>query len=191
MQHLTAQAKQRRWQGIFVSGILIVVARVGLAACNYTVSAQNSSAAQAQVNQTGTPEPPIRPTPSPTRGTGAAPAACGVVNGYGSLKVVPKDQGAAQAENCFWQAFQRCQAATLVFLTSGVGKGITNQTFKRTFTIHQENGACVISDARQEGPALNALQPATTFTCTGLVRQPGALDVLSCGQDGTIHVLGF
>src|SRR5579885_16301 len=123
MQHLTAQAKQRRWQGIFVSGILIVVASVGLAACNYPVSAQNSSAAQAQVNQTGTPEPPIRPTPSPTRGTGAAPAACGVVNGYGSLKVVPKDQGAAQAENCFWQAFQRCQAATLVFLTSGVGKG--------------------------------------------------------------------
>src|SRR5262249_39018390 len=103
---------------------------------------------------------------------------------------VPQDAGSQKAEECFWQAFQHCRSATLVFTLSSSGKGFAGQTILRTFTIHQENGACFITDALQKGATPKVLQPATTYTCTGLILHPGALDVLSCGQDGTVHVAG-
>lgn len=169
------QWKFRPWFVGLSAVFALALASTGLAACSYNRSSQGGSATQPQAQATQT---------SPQG------QSCGFVVGYGSLEPVPRDSGSPQVEACFWQAFQHCRAATLVFITGGVGKGAANQTFRRTFTIHQQNSACVIFDARQEGAAPNALQPAVTFTCTGLVRQPNALDILSCGQDGTIRVLG-
>ena len=94
------------------------------------------------------------------------------------------DSGAQQAENCFWQAFQHCRSATLVFITTSVDTALI-----RTFTIHNNQGACSISDARQLRVVPN--QPssaATTFTCTGLVQQQQGLRFSACGQDGDIVV---
>ncbi|MBA2285570.1 MAG: hypothetical protein H0W02_08815 [Ktedonobacteraceae bacterium] len=115
---------------------------------------------------------------------------CGIVFGYGALEVVPQDAGSPQAEACFWQAFQHCRPATLVFNSGGIGKGIAGKRVIRTFTIYKVNGTCVISDTRQESTSPNALSPATTYTCTGLLQHPRALDFIGCGRDGTIEVLG-
>jgi len=92
--------------------------------------------------------------------------------------------GGEQAESCFWQAFQHCRPATLAFTAGASAKFHT--TLKHTFTIHNENGTCLITDVQQIGASSNT----TNSICTGLVRHPRALDVLSCGQEGTVAVLG-
>lgn len=173
--------KFRPWLVGFSAVFVLVLTSTSLAACSPTNTPQRGTSAaqgQTQASQTPTQSQPKEQN-------------CGLVSGYGTLESVPRDPGSPQVEACFWQAFQHCRPAILVFITSGVEKGAANRAFRRTFTIHLEQSACVIYDARQEGPSLTALQPAETFTCTGLAQQQNALDIISCGEDGTIRVLGF
>jgi hypothetical protein len=151
-------------------GLLIALVSTGLAACGYNASGTSSTRSQ-----------PAQATHLP-----AQVQKCGIVQGLARLEVPVADNGAQQAENCFWQAFQHCRSATLVFITTSVASALI-----RTFTIHNNQGACSISDARQLRVVPN--QPssaATTFTCTGLVQQQQGLHFLACGQDGDIVVPG-
>ena len=175
----------RRCSAALIAGFLIILASTGLAACGYNGLPQSStSATQGQTQETQTPQ-----TQAP-RQSQAPVQKCGFVFGYEALTTMPQDAGSQKAEGCFWQAFQHCSLATLVFTSSSNGKGIGGQTIVRTFTIHQANGACFITDALQKGATPRTLQPATIYTCTGLIQHPGALDILSCGPDGTINVAG-
>ncbi len=88
-----------------------------------------------------------------------------------------------QAENCFWQAFQTCSAASLTFETSGTDAGVIH-----TFTIINNNGKCSISDATQHYIAPNPTQSGPAYTCTGLARQADGLHFLNCGAEGNIVV---
>src|SRR5262249_41831549 len=119
-------------------------------------------------------------TPSP-----AQVQQCGVVQGPGSLKLQPSDTGAEQAENCFWQAFQHCHPATLIFIRGGV-----DAVLMLTFTIHNVNGTCSISYTKQQRVVANPPSVARTSTCTGLVKQVQALRFTACGQDGDVVVSG-
>jgi hypothetical protein len=96
----------------------------------------------------------------------------------------PESGGTAQqAENCFWQAFQKCSAATLTFEASGIDAGVIH-----TFTTVNNNGKCSISDATQHYIAPNPAQPGNTYTCTGLAQQADGLHFLNCGDEGNIAV---
>jgi len=88
-----------------------------------------------------------------------------------------------QAENCFWQAFQQCSAASLTFQASGTDAGVIH-----TFTTIDNNGKCSISDATQHYIAPNPTQPGPAYTCTGLARQADGLHFLNCGDEGNIVV---
>ena len=88
-----------------------------------------------------------------------------------------------QAENCFWRAFQQCNAATLTFEVSGIDAGIIH-----TFTIVNNNGACSISDATQHYIAPNPPQVGNTYMCTGLAQQADGLHFSGCGDEGTLVV---
>lgn len=90
---------------------------------------------------------------------------------------------AKQAENCFWQTFQQCHPATLTFTIVGVDTMRTH-----TFTIHNENGNCPISDTVQLGGPDAVPAPSRTYTCTDLVQTPDGLYFSACDQDGTIFV---
>src|SRR5215472_11829528 len=105
-------------------GLMMALAGVGLAACGYSGSQSSTSSTQSQ------PQAQVTHPPVPAQ-------KCGVVQGLAQLEVPPSDTGAAQAENCFWQAFQRCHPATLVFISSSADTALI-----RTFTIHDENGTC-------------------------------------------------
>jgi hypothetical protein len=90
---------------------------------------------------------------------------------------------AKQAENCFWQAYQHCQVATLTFTKRGVDAGTIH-----TFTFANNNGQCLISDAIQTYIAPNGPRPGNTFSCTGLTQQADGLHFASCGAFGDIIV---
>ncbi len=189
---MTQHCGLRHWSVALITGLLIALASAGLAACGYNGSTP-STQPQSQVTQPLTPtqrtSPPTRAVPSPTQTTQPLAQSqlqkCGFVHGFGTLEVVPKDLGGEQAENCFWQAFQHCRPAMLVFITSSL-----HTTLIHTFTVHTGNSLCLITDAKQFGVVSNPHAPATIYTCTGLIRHPRALDILSCGQEGTVVVLG-
>jgi hypothetical protein len=108
-----------------------------------------------------------------------------MVQGLARLEVPVDDNGARQAENCFWQAFQLCRPANLVFFSTSVDTALI-----RTFTIHNNQGTCSISDVRQVRVVANQPSAARTFACTGLVQQQQSLHFLSCGEDGDVLVPG-
>lgn len=158
----------RRWMcrapALVSIGLLLALVSIGLAACGYSGSNPGSSPStqpQAQVHK------------------------CGIVQGLGRLEVPAGGTSGEQAENCFWQAFQHCRSATLVFITSSPGMALI-----RTFTIHNNNGSCSVSDAMQQRIASNPPSPAETYTCAGLTQQPGGLLFSACGQDGDVVVSG-
>jgi len=126
-------------------------------------------------------QPHSTPTSSPASPQQAQN--CGTVDT--ALNGQPVDRNQARlAGNCFWQAFQHCRPATLVFITPSAGTALI-----RTFTIHNNQGTCSISDAKQLRMTANQLSAVKTFTCTGLVQQQGLL-FLSCGEDGNVLVPG-
>lgn len=186
----------RRWSMLLTAGFLIGLASAGLAACGYNGSirsgapvTQQSSASATRQSSTSVTRPQTQGTQPPQQGEAQAQQ-CGVVFASGTLLTVPRDETSIQVEDCFWLAFQHCRPATLVFTTSGIAKGTAGEAFTRTFTIHSANGACTISDMLQKGLFPHALLLVATSTCTGLRREPNALEFLSCGQDGTVSVLG-
>jgi len=186
----------RRWSMIFIAGVLISLASAGVVACGYNGSLQNGTSA---TQQSGVPitqqksrtaaqhQTQVPHTPQQIQ---TQPQQCGVVFAYGALLVVPQDDSSKQVEDCFWQAFQHCRPATLVFTADSIVKRSTAGALTRTFAISTANGACTISDRVQKGTFPHELQPLATYMCTGLRQQPQDLEVLSCGQDGTVSVLG-
>ena len=156
-------------------GLLIVLPSIGLAACSYSSASISSTLFQAQVAQ------PQARTQVQTKVKN-----CGTVAGLGRLEVPVNDTIGAQAESCFWRAFQHCQPATLVFLVGGIDTSLI-----RTFVIHKNRGRCSITDARQFRIVPRPPSPAQVFTCAGLTKLPGALRFNACGKDGNVVVPGM
>lgn len=171
---MTLHWRLHRWLSMTIValsiGLLIALVSTGLAACGNSGS-----------NQGNTPstQPKTQVTQLP-----AEVQQCGIVQGLARLEVPVADNGAQQAENCFWQAFQHCRPASLVFVTTSLDTSLI-----RTFTIHNNQGACSISDARQQRIVPNQPSAARIYTCTGLLQQHG-LRFLSCGEDGDVFVPG-
>jgi len=107
---------------------------------------------------------------------------CGEVHTF-NTHFIGSGEKAQQAENCFWQAFQTCSAASLTFETSGIDAGVIH-----TFTTVNTNGKCTISDATQHYIAPNPTQPGPAYTCSSLARQADGLHFLNCGAGGNIVV---
>ena len=89
-------------------------------------------------------------------------------------------------EDCLWQAWTRCQPATLVYTVFGVDTGDTH-----TVTVQPNNGGCEVRDAAQgysaNGGGSRGL--ITTYTCAGLERAPdGGLIVHACGGEGDLTI---
>jgi hypothetical protein len=145
---------------VLLGGLLIAIISTGLVACvSSSGSAQNS-----------TPTPP------------ATAQKCGQVQigPNGALLNAAKVQ---QIENCFWQAYQHCQPASIIYWRSSVDTGVI-----RTFSTENKNGKCVLSDAMQHYMAPNPSSLPQTYTCTGMTLQSDGLHVTSCGEDGDIII---
>lgn len=123
-------------------------------------------------------------------GTGGSPAAtpaaaqkCGTIHTYPNGKLTDP-ASAKTAEDCFWQAYQKCQPATLIYDAGGVDTVATN-----TFTISSNSGGkCAITDKSQLSivPATPAAPRA--YSCTGMTQQQDGLHINACGDRGDIII---
>jgi hypothetical protein len=141
-------------------GLLLAVISAGLVACGSTAGTGGS------------------PNPTPTK-----PAQ---VQKCGSVQMNPRGipingSGAKQAEDCFWQAYQKCYAASLSFTTTGV-----DTILLRTFTIKNSGGQCAVSDAVQHAIVPAPLSAAKTYTCTSVTELVDGLHFSGCGNDGDV-----
>jgi len=176
-QHWGLQRWFRTSSAALGTGLLIALVSAGLAACGYNAD-QGSIASTQSVAQ-------VIHSQAQATHSQVQVQKCGVVQALGILEFPPSDTGAEQVETCFWQAFQHCHPATLIFIRSGRGIALMH-----TFTLHNNKGSCSISDAKQLRIAPNPLSPPRTYNCTGLVKLPGALRFTACGQDGDVFVAG-
>ncbi len=105
---------------------------------------------------------------------GVRPGGNGTVNPAGDANSVG---------NCFWRAYQRCRAASLVVSFGGIDTITTH-----TFSVQQRYPNCTIADAVQFRVVPQPARNNGTFTCRGLVKTPGELRFSGCGMNGDIVV---
>ena len=154
------QSRLKRTLAVLSIGLLVAVISAGIAAC-----ASSSSGSQ---------------NPTPTTST--------QVQKCGSVRTNPRGiplngPAAKQAEDCFWQAYQKCHAASLSFTTTGVDTVVV-----RTFTIQNNGEQCSVSDTVQHAIVPAPLSAAKIYTCTGVTEQADGLHFTGCGNDGNIIV---
>ena len=108
---------------------------------------------------------------------------CGRVYQYsGGVIDILTGTPVSQVEECFWQAYQTCTPATLLYTVA------YRLYFTRTFTVTSNGSACKINDyPRQAGTTPNT-SILTTIACAGLAQRDGGLLISRCGSDGTIFV---
>jgi hypothetical protein len=108
---------------------------------------------------------------------------CGTVHTLG-LHIVPTDQqGAKNVVDCFWQAYQQCHPATLVYSQGGVDAATIH-----TFSLKSQNGKCVITDTLQHVIAPHTPTPGESDTCTSLTQQTDGLHFQACNNEGNVLV---
>jgi hypothetical protein len=159
---------------VLSTGLLMALLTAGLLACASHQGNQPSSASTPSSNQGN-------PLSSPSALSTQAQE-CGKVRTAPNGALL--DAAAAkQATNCFWQAFQQCHTASLIFTSSGA-----DTVTIRTFTIENKRDGCSISDTVQDMMGPNPASAAKTYTCRGLGRQSDGLHFTSCGEDGDVFV---
>jgi hypothetical protein len=160
-KYLKTSRPIRAYTPLSIATLLLVIS-LGLAACGSNTGSGNT------------------PTPTPTTQTQLQK--CGTV--HTNPRGIPTDIPAAkQTEDCFWQAFQKCAPASLIYTLIGVDTVTT-----RTFTIQTNSGHCSVSDAFQHTIVPAPLSTARTYICTGAAQKPDGLHFSGCGQDGDIVV---
>jgi hypothetical protein len=75
-----------------------------------------------------------------------------------------------EAQRCLWQAYVRCQAATLVFVFPALDEGTTTHTI----TVQHTAGRCALTD--------------TTYHCARLTHQGRGLLLVGCGREGNLYL---
>ncbi len=146
-----------------VSGLALLLFL--LAACganSSTITGGNGSGATAA-------EPPIRH--------------CGTVHIQGQHVMSADQKSVKDVENCFWQAYQQCSPAMLVYSQGGVDAATI-----QTFSLKSQNGKCVITDALQHVVYPHTPTSIGSDTCTGLAQQTDGLHFLACSRQGDVLV---
>lgn len=112
------------------------------------------------------------------------PQQCGMILQMRSSSVPQQSAGQVQKiGDCFWHAFQQCQAATLVYVVKSI-----DTITQHSFTVGRNNTTCTISDAVQRTVIPKAPSAVRTFTCTTLTNDQEVLHFKGCGQDGDITI---
>ena len=185
---------------IFYSGIIwklclpCALCCIIIAACGTT----STTGQQGQANTStthGTPAVGSTPTAASTSKahntpppSSSSPTACGTITvsqgttgGMGPQSMQQSDP--QQVSQCFWNAFQQCQPATLRFVVTGT----TTET-TRTFTIEQGTQSCSVSDTVQTGTSAEPDTATNVYSCTNVVNSTTEMLISSCGADGNITI---
>lgn len=105
--------------------------------------------------------------------------ACGTVTSTEALSTTASK--AMDAGKCFLQAYQKCQAATLIYIDQDMF--LTQDHEKTTRTLTVDATTCKVSEVVQT-PSNSA-----TYTCDKMEGVRGSLRLVSCGADGTFSLV--
>ena len=149
---------------VIYSAMIMALFTLVLAACGSNVGEQGQAA-------------------TPTTVPSAQVQKCGTVHTLHS-QIVSVDQNTVkQTENCFWQAFQQCQPATLTYANNELDTGTVN-----TFTLKNTGGKCAVSVGVQQFVAPRPPGKPTMYTCSSVKLQSDGLYIFSCGDAGTVVI---
>ena len=125
-------------------------------------------------------------------GCGSTPSSAPLVRATNCGRIIghfsgASDQGAQNAEQCFYQAYKQCQSATLGFVLMGVD---TSDTY--AFTVRpKSSGGCALAAVDTYFFASGGGRTTVkTYTCSGVMQQADALLAQGCGSAGDITVRG-
>jgi hypothetical protein len=122
-----------------------------------------------------------QPTPTATQSTQTVD--CGKIQSRAN-GIASSDKAAAQqAVNCFYQAYQKCQSATLMFSSLGLDAGVIHH-----FAVKNVNGSCAISDGWQHYIAPQPPAGTITYSCASMNMQTDGLHIESCGTIGSVVI---
>ena len=85
------------------------------------------------------------------------------------------------AGTCFLQAYQKCQAATLIYIDQD--RFLTQDHEKTTRTLTVDATTCKVSEVVQ------TQSNSATYTCDKMAGLRGSLRLVSCGIDGTFLLI--
>jgi len=161
-------------------GILALLISIGLVACG---SGQGVATGATPTTSTQSPTATQPSTTTSTPGVSNGPVQnCGTISM--SLRGAPESGvGPQKSGNCFWQAFQQCQPATLVYHLTSIDTVTTH-----TFTTTKNGSACAVTDHVQHSIVPRPPTDAGTFTCASVSNTAGKLDFNGCGTAGNIVV---
>ena len=112
------------------------------------------------------------------------PVVCGNISQFGPRPTPTTAKGDPQkVADCFWHAYQQCQAASMNLITSSVD---TVQT--RTFQLQKKGNACQISDKLQMTVIPRPPHVVNVYTCASVSRQATTLQFIDCQADNTITI---
>jgi hypothetical protein len=167
---LSARRRQKySFAGFAITATLMLLCAL-LASCG-SVPRQGS---QSQTTPTANPALTANPTQTQQAHN------CGKVDI--TLNGKPSDANQArQAANCFWEAFQNCQAASLLLKEHSLDTGADH-----TFTTKGTHSTCSIMDTVTHYIVPNNLKTTRSYDCRGLVMQADGLHFIACGSLGNI-----
>lgn len=121
-------------------------------------------------------------------------AACTSVSAAGSYPPAPQPLACGEVDNgihlggsvgatsCFYQAYLRCQTATLVYRYTPL-----DTSEKQVFTIHAD---CSVTDVRSFAiiPGNPDNGPFSTYTCRSVQQGSNAIVITGCGTQGDVTI---
>lgn len=105
--------------------------------------------------------------------------ACGTVTSTEALSNTASK--AMNAGTCFFQAYQKCHAATLIYIDQDTILRQDHEKTTRTLTV--DATTCKVSEVVQ------TQSNSATYTCDKMEGLHGSLRLVSCGADGTFSLI--
>jgi hypothetical protein len=88
------------------------------------------------------------------------------------------------SEQCLWNAYETCQAATLVYNNAGLDFTVTHAV-----SLQKHGESCTVTDATQGNQDGSLSQPTrNTYHCRGIEQQARGLVILGCGAEGNVTI---
>lgn len=118
---------------------------------------------------------------TPTPGSNNPAETCGAIQMQGTNP--PQDASALSAEQCFWRAYQQCQATTLTVTMMGVDAGTVH-----TFAVKPPGNPCPLVDTVSRYFVPRPTPPPQATKCESVSFTAAGLLFKACGEQGDILI---
>lgn len=120
--------------------------------------------------------------------TPTTPSTTAILN-CGAIKVsalpISGDEKSRDAEECFWHAYQQCQASVVIVNFTGIDT-LTRHTV--TLAPGTQSGSCRVTEVAQHSIMPQPVKTTGIYSCGSINRTSQAMVIKACGKDGDITI---